>query len=769
MGSQAFFLVTGVCYLVGHSHVTIYLCHLSTFPSILNMISDHMNSLNLSRWCRFVVFSVTLLFPVASPILAQQTEEVVSSAVTLGEDGLTFNRIFEEPFVSGVRPQISAVSADGRTLYFSWNDSSYDKRGTYAVELAAGANASDIRKVEKELPRGAVYSPDLKRVLYVSDGDLYIADARRDADGQYMNASTIVEAVERVNSPAWATDNQQIAWQQGGEIWVMHLQKGSLRQLYTPKDGQPGVSLNGWIGNHTLLLSSADRSSNRTIYFPEYVGEFVTPGASSRGIPTTTFSTLSVDSAKINELFTGSGWTSSDVSPSGRYVALDVVDAPMKRRHIQVYDLEQDTMVVVFEDSTEGWIYGRTMSFAPGTDELMFQSEQTGWNHIYTVYPDGSGLEQHTTGEYDIPYAEWLDNSSMIMATTEEDLGERHLYKLDLDRNAKQQLTGPRGYRYQFRLSPDRSKIIYAHTTFHLPYDLYMMDLKARRPAEHQITFTVPEAFTTMDWQLEELVRFTGRDGETELSMTILKPEGYDPSEAKQYPAVVFVHGAGSLQNVYNGWSNNYYREYMFHQWLTRKGYVVVEVDYRHSTGYGRKFREDVTNWMGRYETEDIIDGLDWIGQNGDYIDRTRVGIYGGSYGGFMALYATSVAPEHFHAAAALRAVTNWRNYYYANPWYTLPRLGDPEVDEEPYILSSPLDRIEELQHPVLILHGLVDDNVGFQDAVQYIEALIMAGDKEFDMMMYPSEPHGFTKPESWIDEYKRIETFFDRYLNPEF
>jgi len=357
----------------------------------------------------------------------------------------------------------------------------------------------------------------------------------------------------------------------------------------------------------------------------------------------------------------------------------------------------------------------------------------------------------------------------MIIATTEEDLGERHLYTLDLQRNQKQKLTGPEGYRYQFRLSPDRSKVVFAYTTFHQPYDLYVLDLNARRAQENQVTFTVPEEFTNMQWQLEDLVRFTGRDGETELSMTILKPEGYDPSEEKQYPAVVFVHGAGSLQNVYNGWSNNYYREYMFHQWLTRKGYVVVEVDYRHSTGYGRKFREDVTNWMGRYETEDIIDGLDWISENGNYIDRSRVGIYGGSYGGFMALYATSVAPEHFHAAAALRAVTNWRNYYYANPWYTLPRLGDPEVDEEPYILSSPLDRIDELQHPVLILHGLVDDNVGFQDAVQYIEALIMARDKEFDMMMYPSEPHGFSKPESWIDEYRRIETFFDRYLNPDF
>ncbi|MDZ7808397.1 MAG: prolyl oligopeptidase family serine peptidase [Gracilimonas sp.] len=116
----------------------------------------------------------------------------------------------------------------------------------------------------------------------------------------------------------------------------------------------------------------------------------------------------------------------------------------------------------------------------------------------------------------------------------------------------------------------------------------------------------------------------------------------------------MFVHGAGSLQNVYKGWSNSYWREYMFHQFLTHQGYYVIEVDYRHSTGYGRKFREDVTNWMGKYETEDIEDGLAFLADNYDKADTSRVGIYGGSYGGFMALYAVGVSPEHFDAAAGL-------------------------------------------------------------------------------------------------------------------
>jgi dipeptidyl aminopeptidase/acylaminoacyl peptidase len=205
----------------------------------------------------------------------------------------------------------------------------------------------------------------------------------------------------------------------------------------------------------------------------------------------------------------------------------------------------------------------------------------------------------------------------------------------------------------------------------------------------------------------------------------------------------------------------------MFHQYLTHQGYYVIEVDYRHSTGYGRKFREDVTNWMGKYETQDIEDGLAFLADNYDKADTSRVGIYGGSYGGFMALYAVGVSPEHFDAAAGLRSVTNWENYYYANPWYTLPRLGTPEDNPENYERSSPLTYADSLEQPVILLHGLTDDNVGFQDAVQYIERLIQSGNEEFEMMMYPTERHSFQDEDAWYDEYRRIYEFFEKHLNP--
>ncbi|MBI4535783.1 MAG: S9 family peptidase, partial [Ignavibacteriae bacterium] len=261
---------------------------------------------------------------------------------------------------------------------------------------------------------------------------------------------------------------------------------------------------------------------------------------------------------------------------------------------------------------------------------------------------------------------------------------------------------------------------------------------------------------------IPEIVHFNSQDATT-IPAAIYKPEAIDTT--RRYPCVVFVHGAGYLQNIYRGWSY-YYREYMFHTYLVNKGYVVFEVDYRGSAGYGRKYRTDVFMHLGGLDLQDELDGVEYLKRLG-YIDSTRLGLYGGSYGGFLPLMGLFTSPETYACAAVLRAVTSWENYYRHNPWYTGARLGTPEENPEAYRRSSPLTFADSLTKPLLILHGMVDDNVFFQDAVQLVEKL-QKGGKRFEMMMYPSEAHAFTQPESWYDEYRRIAEFFDRHLQPE-
>jgi dipeptidyl aminopeptidase/acylaminoacyl peptidase len=227
---------------------------------------------------------------------------------------------------------------------------------------------------------------------------------------------------------------------------------------------------------------------------------------------------------------------------------------------------------------------------------------------------------------------------------------------------------------------------------------------------------------------------------------------------------VIFVHGAGYLQNTINGW-NNYYREFMFNDMLTRKGYVVLDIDYRGSAGYGRDFRTDVYDFLGGLDYEDHLDAIDYAVKN-HAVDVNRIGVYGGSYGGFMAEMLAMRAPEKIAAAAALRPVADWKNYFASSAIYTTERLGFPDKNPEAYKRSSPISYADKLRKPLLILHGLVDDNVHAQDSIQLIEKLIrLEKTQYFEAMLYPSENHAFSRPTSWADEYERILTFFEKHL----
>ncbi len=223
---------------------------------------------------------------------------------------------------------------------------------------------------------------------------------------------------------------------------------------------------------------------------------------------------------------------------------------------------------------------------------------------------------------------------------------------------------------------------------------------------------------------------------------------------------MLFVHGAGYLQNAHSGWSS-YFREFFFHDWLARRGVVVLDMDYRASAGYGRDWRTAIYRRMGQPELEDLLDGVDFAAtQLG--VDRERVGIYGGSYGGFLTLMALFRHPGRFACGAALRPVTDWAHY---NHDYTSNILNTPELDLEAYATSSPIEYAEGLADALLICHGMVDDNVFAKDSIRLAQRLIELGKQDWELALYPVEPHGFREPSSWLDEYRRIAALFEAHL----
>jgi dipeptidyl aminopeptidase/acylaminoacyl peptidase len=272
-----------------------------------------------------------------------------------------------------------------------------------------------------------------------------------------------------------------------------------------------------------------------------------------------------------------------------------------------------------------------------------------------------------------------------------------------------------------------------------------------------QLTTSPTAAWLAMNWIKPEIVTIPASDG-IQVPARIYRPK--DMRASPNGAAVIFVHGAGYLHNVHNYWST-YSREYMFNQLLASKGYVVLDVDYRASAGYGRDWRTAIYRWMGGRDLQDQVDASKWLTRTYG-IPASRIGMYGGSYGGFMTLMALFTAQDYFGAGAALRSVTDWAHY---NEGYTSAILNRPQDDTLAYRRSSPIYFASGLRSPLLMAHGMVDQNVQYQDIVRLEQRLIELGKKDWTLASYPVEDHGFVRPSSWTDEYTRIFDLFERTI----
>jgi dipeptidyl aminopeptidase/acylaminoacyl peptidase len=412
----------------------------------------------------------------------------------------------------------------------------------------------------------------------------------------------------------------------------------------------------------------------------------------------------------------------------------------------------------------EAWVAGPCAfwfgcsGWLPDGDTVWYTAEHDGYNHLYTVNRDGTGQRQLTSGPFEVHSVSLSDDERRFwISTSEGSPFERHFYHVDFDGSNRTRITSMAGSN-SVTPSPDGQRLAIVRSFSNEPGELYVANNRAGAEAA-RITTTPTEQWRSFDWIAPEIVHFTASDG-VQVPARIYRPAdmGAQPNGA----AVIFVHGAGYLQNVHNWWST-YYREYMFHHILAARGYVVLDIDYRASSGYGRDWRTAIYRHMGGKDLSDQVDGSRYLQQTYG-IDPERIGLYGGSYGGFITLMALFNAPGDFGAGAALRSVTDWAHY---NHGYTGRILNLPQDDSIAYERSSPIYFAEGLEDPLLIAHGMVDTNVHFSDVVRLAQRLIELGKRDWEMAVYPVEDHGFVVPSSWTDEYRRILELFERHLNP--
>jgi dipeptidyl aminopeptidase/acylaminoacyl peptidase len=450
-------------------------------------------------------------------------------------------------------------------------------------------------------------------------------------------------------------------------------------------------------------------------------------------------------------------------SADGKHATVVVRSQDNKDRWVMLLDCATQKLTLVDRQRDEAWIGGPNtggfgsmatgaLGWLPDNKTIWFASEATGYSHLYSYDITTSKKTAITSGKYEVQSADLSnDKKWFYIITNEGHPGEKHYYRIPVTGGKAVKLTSLTGNN-EVTLSPDEKWLAIRYSYSNKPWELYLQENKPGAKAV-QVTNSISEEFKSYNWRDPELTTIKARDG-SDIYARVYRPE--NPNGA----AVVFVHGAGYLQNAHKWWSS-YFREYMFHNLLADKGYTVLDMDYRASAGYGRDWRTGIYRFMGGKDLTDNVDGANWLVDKYQ-VDPKRIGVYGGSYGGFITLMALFTTPDVFASGAALRPVTDWAHY---NHPYTSSILNEPYTDSLAYAKSSPLYYAKGLKGRLLICHGMIDVNVHFQDAVRLSQRLIELGKDNWELAVYPMEDHGFVEASSWTDEYKRILKLFDETL----
>ena len=397
-----------------------------------------------------------------------------------------------------------------------------------------------------------------------------------------------------------------------------------------------------------------------------------------------------------------------------------------------------------------GWGFSTgNMDWMPDDKSIWFHSEESGYSQLYAVNIETKKKTTLTSGDFEVSEAFISTNKKHFYFTANKvHPGVKHFYKMPVWGGELTQITSMKGGN-EVTISPNEKYLAILHSTANKPWELYLQENKPGAEAI-QITNSTTEEFNKYKWRTPEFITFTAEDG-AKVHARLYQPD----SPEKQGPAVIFVHGAGYLQNAHKWWSS-YFREYQFHNFLVDNGYTVLDIDYRASAGYGRDWRTGIYRHMGGKDLSDNVDGVKFLVDKYD-VSPEKIGLYGGSYGGFITLMAMFNHPDVFAAGGALRSVTDWAHY---NHGYTANILNTPMEDSIAYVRSSPIYFADGLEGALLMCHGMVDDNVQFQDIARLTQRLIELGKENWELAVYPVEPHGFREPSSWTDEYKRIFKF---------
>jgi len=749
---------------------------------------------------------------------------------------LTIRQMMQGPGIVGTAPSELHFSADGKSVFFHWNDpapldsmnatdpeNAYEhyrdlefRAATWRMDFADGRTTRLARaEADTTAPDEFAWDRDRKRRAEIRGGDVYAVNAQTGV------ARRITQTVDDENTVQISPNGHTVYFMRAHQVYAAPFDGGVVRQMTNldssddPSKDKPSAQRQFLIDQQKALFDEfkehgpkkKDESHPKKLHLGagfdvtrclmspsgKYIAVLLTKEAAGTRKPiiplvvtksgyteTEEARTFVGDAQDVTKLafvdVAGDSllWLKSDDDMNLELLSWSPTDDALLVRGIPLaFHDRYFWSVTPAKKAADGtasssvmdhlqddrWVDGpsfyETGAWLPDGSGIYFISEADKWGHLYTVTTAGKRT-QLTKGDFEVYNAVFDDaRHRWLVLTNELAPGSQRLWTMDADGANRRVVTPNRGV-YQFVYAGDLSRAAVLRSDWTTPPELYTLDL-VNGKFDGPFTTSTTKIFRGFPWLAPETVTFKASDG-VDVYTHVFDPARFGATS--NGAGVIFIHGAGYLQNVIDGWSY-YYREYMFNCFLAAHGYTVLNVDYRGSAGYGRDCRTAIFHHMGGRDLDDIIDAAHYL-VNERNIGAKQIGVYGGSYGGFLTLMGLFKYPKEITSGAALRSVTDWAHY---NHWYTSRILGTPEKDPEAYKISSPIYFAEGFEGHLEMLHGLRDDNVLAEDVIRLSQRLIELGKENWNLTLYPVERHPFERASSWSDEYTRAYRLFERTL----
>lgn len=555
----------------------------------------------------------------------------------------------------------------------------------------------------------AKFSPDGKKLGFVRANNIYVIDIESRAEKQLtFDGSDVIlngvfdwvyeEEFSIIQAWEWSPDSKNIAYWQLDQSLVPKVYITKYESLYFdpieqyyPKAGD---------NNSIVKIGAVDISTAKTVWMD--IGEEV-----DIYIPRINFTSDSniLSIQRLNRLQN----------------KLELMFANIKTGESQIIFTETDSCWVDVEKDN--------LFFLNESKHFTWTSERDGFHHIYLHDVNGNLVSQVTKGNWEIDQLISVDEENQLIYYTSRERSPLHrdLYSIKYDGTNKKRMTEKKGD-HTIQMSPNNKFYIdrYSNVNTIPSTSIFTVDGRELR----KIIEADMSAFEEYDMSKVEFLSFTTSDG-FELNAGMIKPPDFDAS--KKYPVMIYNYSGPGSQVVKDAWGTS-----LWHQMLAQNGYIVFWLDNRGTGGRGKAFKNIVYKNLGHFEVNDMIEGVKYLTSTG-YVDSERIGIWGSSYGGYIASLSIMRGADYFKAAISSAPVTHWKFY---DTIYTERYMQTPQLNPEGYEESSPLNYVKNLKGKLLLVHGTADDNVHVQNAIVLMKELIKVN-KQFDVMLYPEAMHG--------------------------